>query len=181
MVSGIEAAAVLLVIVVFIVFRMSLRVMRNRRGAKYSLRSILLMPVVYMVLTALLLVGLAPLWMGIVGVAIVLGILAGLQLGRSSELFEKDGKVLYRRSTAVMAIWIVGFVARIVIEFALPLLNGSAPSTIFSFAASSYQQNPILLAADMILGFSAGLLMGETIVLYNNHKASYGGKVPKKS
>ena len=102
----------------------------------------------------------------------------GAILGRRSELFEKDGKVLYKRSVEVMAIWLVGFVIRIGADFLFnPILRlGSA-----SVAVSAYQSSPILFGADLLLAFSAGLLLGEALVLYMNHRAKYPGRAKPQS
>lgn len=153
--------------------------MRNKNGVKYSVRSIFITPVIYLVLSAYFLIGLQPYQDAIVICVIVVGILVGMLLGKRSELFEKDGKVLYKRSVEVMAIWIVGFVLRIVADFFFnpALTSYFSPNSLSgasaSAAAVAYQSSLILLGVDLLLAFSAGLLLGEALILYMNHRKRY--------
>jgi hypothetical protein len=73
----------------------------------------------------------------------------------------------------------VGFTIRIAVNF---LFNPEITSAFGSGAILSpsqlatYQIGPILLGADILLAFSAGLLLGEAIVLYTNHRVKYAKK-----
>ena len=170
------------ILVVLIAGRLILRITRNRKGTKYSVRSIFTLPIIYLIISLFFMIGLSLLEASGLLLAIAIGILAGLQLGKHSEIFEHEGKVMYKRSAEVMAIWIVGFLIRIGIDFyANPsLFTGNFSLTSFS----AYESSPLLFGADILLAFSAGLLLGEALILYKRHKAKYSGskqgaKMPK--
>lgn len=172
--SDLLAPIAILIIIVFSLFR---RMMRNRNGAKYSVRAIFFTPIIYMVLTAFLVIGLSAFQDLAVVVAVIVGALAGLVLGKRSEIFEKDGNVMYRRSTEVMAIWLIGFVVRIALDFVSnPFFNGTATnssSTSISSIFAAYSTSPVLFGADLLLAFSAGMLFGEAYILYKNYNSKY--------
>ncbi len=81
-----------------------------------------------------------------------------------------------------MALWIIGFVARIAVDFIYnPIFNGALSANAIATATGSaalvaYASNPVVIGADFILAFSAGLLLGEAIVLYRNHRSRYGSR-----
>lgn len=157
-------------LIAIVLFR---RILRNKRGTKYSVRSIFITPIIYVALTLFFLLGLPVLWDAIVLAMIVVGVGAGLVLGKRSELFEKDGHVLYKRSMEVMIIWVIGFIVRIGVDF---FYNPAFAGNFSLSALAAYSTNPIVLGADIILAFSAGLLLGEAIVLYRNYNAKYSGR-----
>ena len=174
--------SVALIIVAVIVLVIGRRVISGRRGAKYSVQSIFITPFIYIVLTAALIIGVQIWQIGVIAAVVIIGVFAGMKLGKRSNIFEKDEKVMYRRSNEVLAIWVVAFIARIIIEFftdpyltsvitGAQSLNSTGISAIFLSSAS--QSNPILFAADILLAFSAGLLFGEALILYNEYNARY--------
>ncbi len=171
------------IIVLFIVFRLFMRVWNNSKGVKYSIRSLFMLPVIYLILSAYFILGLGLIQSILVVAAILVGIFVGIKLGEKSEIFEKDGKILYKRSTEVLAIWMVGFVVRIGAEFLTnPLFTGSAgnytnsSALLSSPAYKAYENGPVILGADILLAFSAGLLLGEAFVLYQNHTKNFKNK-----
>ncbi len=111
--------------------------------------------------------------------AVVLGVFAGMELGKRSDIFEKDGKILYRRSNEVLAIWIIAFVIRILIDFVAnpsilaAITNSSGSIGAIDFATAASQSNPFVFVADILLAFSAGLLFGEALILYRNFNFTY--------
>ena len=163
----------LLILLILIIFLLGRRVMRQRKGMKYSVRSIFLTPIIYTALTVYLLIG-VPFWQDLVILAVIIaGIVAGLALGRRSDLFEQDGKILYRRSNEVMMLWIIGYIIRIGIDLFFNPLYVQGPS-VSPASIAAYESSTIVFGADILLAFSAGLLLGEAIVLYRNYNARYG-------
>ncbi len=173
--------SVIILIVAIIIFVVGRRYIRSRRGTNYSVQSIFLTPIIYIILSAILVIGLQLWQTAILVVAVIAGVYGGMQLGKRSDIFEKDGKVLYKRSNEVLAIWIIAFVIRIVIDFvANPYLlqvitstNSSSSLSVIDLATAASQSNPIVLVADILLAFSAGLLFGEALVLYKNFNSKY--------
>ncbi|MDE1861072.1 MAG: DUF1453 family protein [Candidatus Micrarchaeota archaeon] len=165
--------------VAIILFILARRVIRNIKGAKYSTASIFMAPVIYLFLTLYLLVGLMA-WQDIaILIAIAAGTVAGLELGKHSDIFEKDGKVLYRRSNEIMILWIVGFVVRIGIDFlynpSFAMIASGEPANAAATAQLAvYETSPVIFGADMLLALSAGLLLGEAVMLYRKHGSRYG-------
>ena len=163
---------VIIAIFLFFIARMALRTIR---GSRYSVRGLFMRPVIYLVLTAFLVFGLA-LWQDLLLlVAAIIGAFIGLELGKKSNIFEHEGKIMYKRSSEVTILWIVGFVIRIGIDFVFnPAFNGSTPQTLSSiFALSSFESSPIVFGADLLLALSAGLLVGEAFVIYKNYNLKY--------
>jgi hypothetical protein len=171
----------IIVIAALVVFILGRRLIGSRKGTSYSVRSIFLRPIIYLVLSVILVLGLQLWQTAVLIVAIVLGGFAGLELGKRSDIFEKDGKILYRRSNEVLAIWIIAFVIRIAIDFitdpalfeALTSTNSSISISAIDVATAASQSNPLIFVADILLAFSAGLLFGEALVLYRNFNSKY--------
>jgi membrane protein CcdC involved in cytochrome C biogenesis len=162
----------LLIVPLLVVFLIARLFLRGRNGTNFSLTSIFIRPVIYTLITLafLLILGLEQDAM-LIG-AIVIGLLLGLVLGRKSDIFEKDGKVMYKRSNEVTILWLIGFVIRILIDFFYnPALT--APSLNITQILLYEKTIPILFIADILLAFTAGLLLGEAIVLYQSHKKKY--------
>ncbi len=165
--GALDSAIVFSFVIVFVLAR---RVISQRKGANFSVRSIFFTPIIYIILSAYFLIGLSALDVGIVAVAIIAGIAAGLWFGeRGAEIFEKDGKIMYKRSFEVMAVWIVGYIIRLAADF----FAGGLTSAPF---ASPAVATPIILGADIILAFSAGLLLGEAAALLTKHRRRDTGK-----
>lgn len=169
-------------ILVFVVGR---RVFSARKGSRYSEQSIFMRPIIYIVLTALLVVaGVQVLEILAIAISVILGVFLGLKLGSRSDIFEKDGKIMYKRSNEVLLIWIVAFVIRLCIDFLTnPYLMGVLTGTVTLASLSTAmllstanQANPIIIAADLLLGFSAGLLFGEALILRRDYNSRYGEK-----
>ncbi|HUB92662.1 MAG TPA: CcdC protein domain-containing protein [Candidatus Saccharimonadales bacterium] len=175
--SVLGVSAIPIVVIALVAVRLFVRMRRNKKGSRYSLRSIFLLPVIYIALSAYFVLGLGAFDSAMVLASVIVGIAAGLFLGRRSEIFEKEGKIMYRRSAEVMAVWMVGFVIRVAIDFLSFSSLGSGSASISGVLSSAsfaaYESSPLVFAADLLLGFSAGLLLGETIVLYREHASRY--------
>lgn len=155
---GSSEGVVLLILVLFI----SLRIYRGMRGQKFTNR-IYLLPIIYIVLTVLTLFTYAPslLEIAVTLVAIPVGAIAGLKLGESAQIFEKGGVAHYKRSPVIMGIWLVSYVARVLLPIAFP-------AAIF-----------ILFIVGAILAFTSGMLLGETINLRKKYNVHISSKVQR--
>lgn len=163
---------IVMAIVVFFIARMA---WRGIKGTRYSATSLFLRPILYMALSAFLILGLI-LWQdAVLALAAAAGVLLGLAFGKRANLFEKDGSIMYKRSNEVTILWMVAFAIRISIDFLFdPAINGSSTSITSIFAATSaFESSLPVYGADLLLAFSAGLLFGEALVLYRSYKSRY--------
>ena len=162
----------LLIVPLIVVFFIARLFLRGRKGAKFSLTGIFIRPVIYTIITLAFLFILSPEQDAMLIAAIAIGLLLGLLLGRRSDIFEKDGKVMYRRSNWVTILWLIGFAIRILIDF---LYNPALTAPTLNIAQVLFYEKTtyILFIADILLAFTAGLLLGEAIVLYQSHKKKY--------
>lgn len=169
----------LILVIALILYVIGRRIISGTRGVKYSVRSIFLRPIIYIVLSAILMLGLELWQIGVLVAAILAGIFLGKWLGKKSNIFEKDGAVMYKRSNVILGLWIAAFVIRLAIDFLTdPELfgaTGSSAPTIATVLAAA-QHNPIVFFADILLALTAGLLLGEALILYRDFN-----KRPKKS
>lgn len=169
----------IIIIFALLIYVIGRRIVRGTKGVQYSVRSIFLTPIIYLILTAVLVIGLLSWQIAVLVVFIAAGLLLGKELGKRSDIFEKDGKILYTRSKEVLAIWIIAFVIRIAIDFTNPAFLGlitnssSSSSGSIDLAMASTQTTPIVFIADLLLSCSAGLLFGEALVLYENFNTKY--------
>ena len=182
-----ESILIVIAIIVFFIARMA---WRGIKGTRYSVTSLFMRPIIYLVLTAFLIIGLLIWQDALLAVVAAAGVLIGLELGKRANIFEKDGKVLYKRSNEVTILWLVAFVIRISIDFFLnpalnspPAFNSTANFSITSIlvASSAFESSPWVFGADLLLAFSAGLLLGEAIVLYRGFNKKYKGVAASKS
>ncbi len=169
----------IIIIFALLIYVIGRRIVRGTNGVQYSVRSIFLTPLIYLILSAILVVGLSAWQIGVLVVFVAAGMLLGKELGKRSDIFEKDGKILYKRSKEVLAIWIIAFVIRIAINFTNPSFLGlitnssSSPPSSIDFAMASGQATAPVFVADLLLACSAGLLFGEALVLYENFNTRY--------
>lgn len=169
-----------IIIIAIIAFVIGRRLIGNKKGSKYSLRSIFLRPLIYLVLTIVFIIGLQLWQIGVIVVSVVLGIFLGMKLGERSNIFETDGKIMYKRSNDVLAIWLIAFIIRISVDlftnpfFASGATNSSiSNSTSITSILAAASQSPIIFGADILLAFSAGLLFGEALILQRNFNSKY--------
>lgn len=161
-----------LIIPLIIIFFIARVFLRKRKGSVYSVRGIFLRPILYILISIAFLFILSLEQDLLLIVAILLGTLIGLILGKRSDMFEKNGKIMYKRSNEITILWLVGFVVRILIDlYYNPALSSS---TINLSKILIYEQTiPILFISDILLALTAGLLLGEAIILYKNHAKMY--------
>ncbi len=140
-----------LVYIVLIGLLVSRRIIRGIRGRKYKRSRIIMAPVIYLLLTALLIFADFKLYgseyVMFLLFLIVVGLIIGLKFGEKAEFFYKDNQIFYRRSQAILVLWFFSYIGRLVILFYFP--------------------NIVILAelVDVLLSFSTGLLIGEAFVI----------------
>jgi membrane protein CcdC involved in cytochrome C biogenesis len=151
----------LLLIVVFL----SYRVYRGVTGARFSMRRVFTVPIIYAGLTILSFLGFPATLtdVAVTIIALVAGIFAGLRLGHNVKFYQQNNATYYKRSPFIMILWLVAYVLRFGAEFFIPL------------------SATVNLLIEMLLGFSSGLLLGEAIHIYRKygeHKAGLSKQAP---
>ncbi|MCL5262275.1 MAG: hypothetical protein M1390_00315 [Candidatus Marsarchaeota archaeon] len=142
---------VLLAVIAIVV---TLRLYRAARGTKYSAARVYRLPVFYILFTA---VALATISLTLADVTIavavfVAGIIVGLRISGGVSFSDRRGIVYYKRSPAVMILWLASFVSRFAIEILYP--------------ASHYA----LLAVALLLAGTTGLILGEALHLKKGYE-----------
>ncbi len=165
------------VFIAILIVAVAIRTVRGMSGSEYSAKKLFTRPAAYIVLTALLVFGLA-LWQdAVLFISVAAGILLGLALGRKGNVFEQDGRVMFKRSLEVTLLWLVAYVIRIGIDFAFnPAFTQSStasPASIF-IAANAFEGGILVFGADVLLSFTAGLLLGEALALRRSYRERIG-------
>lgn len=165
------------VFIAILIVAVAIRTVRGMSGSDYSAKKLFTRPAAYIVLTVLLVFGLA-LWQdAVLFISVAAGILLGLALGRKGNVFEQDGRVMFKRSLEVTLIWLVAYVIRIGVDFAFnPALTQSStpsPASIF-IAANAFEGSILIFGADLLLSFTAGLLLGEALALRRSYRERIG-------
>ena len=163
-----EYVYVIIIILLFVV----LRTRSQMRGRRADTRRIFTRPVLYGFLT-LFLLAITPnaellvfaLLFGIIGYII------GTKLGVKSKVFEKDGVIRYKGYNEVFFIWIGAFVLRLLIEITLPLPATSAAPVLLSSYTNPASAYFWYMIVDLLLAFSAGMLLGEARHIYRMYKS----------
>ncbi len=142
---------VLLAVIAIVV---TLRLYRTARGTKYSAARVYRLPAFYILFTA---VALATISLTLTDVTIaaavfVAGIIVGLRISGGVSFSDRRGIVYYRRSPAVMILWLASFVGRFAIEVLYP--------------ANHYA----LLAVALLLAGTTGLILGEAFHIKNRYE-----------
>jgi hypothetical protein len=159
----------LIFIILLFVF---LRARKQIRGRKANIRSIFTRPLLYIVLTLLLLAA-TPNADVLVSALLfsVLGYLLGTKLGVRSKVFEKDGIILSKGSNEVFFIWTGAFILRLIIEIAFPLSTVQMSASLLYNHANLGTAYLLYLVVDSLLAFSAGILLGEARHIYRMYKS----------
>jgi len=146
-----SSSYVFLVYIALIILFVVRRIIRGIRVKIYKRSRILMPPVIYLFLTSIYMFADYKLY-GFYYVIfliflIVLGVLVGLKFGETAEFFYKDNQLFYKRSQAILSLWLISYIGRLVIFLYLP--------------------NVMILAEllDVLLSFTTGLLVGEAIVI----------------
>lgn len=135
---------IILVIFIVIIYRRTNVIMKGR---KLSNRSLIRLPLIYTILTALFLYDVGTLFIVLAIVLYLAAIAPGYLLAKETKIFKKEENQYYKSSIVITLIWIVLFIVRIVIELVSPenlLLEG---------------------VTAVLLAFSAGLFVGEGLLI----------------
>ncbi len=157
-------------VIIIVLLFVALRMRSQMRGRMADTRRIFTRPVLYAFLT-LVLLALTP-RIEVLSFALLAGIIGyiiGTNLGIKSKVFEKDGAIRFRGSNEIFLIWTATFVVRLLIEIVLPLPTASASSMFLSYANSSSAYFWYTVV-DLLLAFSAGMLLGESRHIYRMYK-----------
>jgi hypothetical protein len=143
---------ILVIIVLLLVIRRSLR---SVRGRKFSKRRIIQRPAVLIALSAVLLVFPVFYQSDILYfvLSIVAGTVAGTRLGTLSKIYRNEGIFFYKSSILLTSIWVVTYVLRLILEL--------------FFNITSFLVDTIFI---ILLTFSSGLFLGEAINLLEKYK-----------
>lgn len=162
-------------IIIIVLLFVLLRTRSQIRGRKTGTRQIFMRPVLYGFLTLLLLT-ITPNVMVLLFALLfaVIGYLVGTKLGIKSKVFEKDGVVRSKGSNEVFFIWIGAFILRLLIEVALPLPTSSSASVLLSNYTNPASAYFWYMIVDLLLAFSAGMLLGEARHIYRMYKSVKG-------
>ncbi|QKR00796.1 DUF1453 family protein [Metallosphaera tengchongensis] len=153
---GFQGGVVYLGVIGAIVVLSSLRTVYGR---KYRPTRVVLRPLLYLVLGAL--VTLQDLEaLPLVSIGFIAGLALGLRLGVGSTLFLKEGTLYYKRSILIYVLWLSLFLVRVGIESLEP-------------SGLNLVEISIL---DSSLMFSSGLLIGESFHLVRKAREFGKGK-----
>ncbi len=133
----------------------TLRVYRSAKGTRFSTTRLYRLPALYLIFTAIAIASIIPTSTEImIAVAsAAAGIAIGLRLAGGVKFFEKNGAVYYKRSPAIMIIWLVSFIGR--------------------FAAEAFYPSDhyALVAVALVLAVTTGLILGEAFHIKRNYEA----------
>lgn len=155
----------LLFFLVFIAMILGVRIYRNLNGRLYTRSRVMGLPFLY---TALSLITVAALSLVDNVVLLTLlfipaGTLIGFRFGTNVRVFTRNGLVYFIRSPAIMLIWVVSLVSRLLIEIFYP---GNLDA---------------LLVVDSALTLTTGILIGEAVNILRKGKDIEGLKPSQNS
>jgi len=150
--GSMETLVIFLAIIAIIVAR---RIARGIYGRRYSTGRVLFLPVFYVLLTLVFVIFLN---LGDTDIYYTLllipaGAVVGLRIGGGISFFMKNGEVYYRRSPAILIIWLASYVSRILLEVLYPT------------------NRTIAFAVDVVLALTAGLIIGEAVHLIQGRRS----------
>lgn len=135
----------IIVIFIIIILYLLYRIYRSTKGMKYTERNVYRGPLLYLILVFLGIAVLNPTYIEIISVilSIIIGYFVGRKLSGGVSFFEKNNTTYYRRSPAVLILWVISFLVRFIIEIFYP--------TNFILA----------LITEIILAITTGIILGE--------------------
>ncbi len=145
------------IIIFVIVLIVARRLYSGVNGTKFSLFRVFRLPVLYIALTVILILtsAVTKFFYYMLSVSIALFFIlfvVGLIYSKDMEFFEKEEKLYYKRKPYIMIIWMVTFLARIILEIA-------ASNLIYA-----------IYTVNVLMALSTGLITGEAINTYKSHK-----------
>ncbi len=149
-----SSAPLLVFLIIFVIFIMARRIYSGINGRRFKTTRLFTIPFIYLLLLLFFLgafIGLLDYILIIILIGIV-GLIPGFAFGESVTFFEKNNSLYYKRSPLILIIWAAGFIVRLILEL-------------------FYPQN--LLAnfiVDSLLGFTLGMIIGESIKAMKKYK-----------
>lgn len=146
-------------LLMFLAIIVTLRIYRGINGRIYSTARVLRVPVIYVFLTLITVIGVGTFEPILVATLALIpaGFLLGYRFATKVTFFNRNNTVYYKRSPAVLIIWLISFIIRLVLEITIP------PTVTIDFIV------------DLILCSTTGIFIGEALNVVRMRK-SYSGK-----
>lgn len=146
-------------LLIFLAIIVTLRIYRGINGRIYSTARVLRVPVIYVFLTLITVIGVGTFEPILVATLALIpaGFLLGYRFATKVTFFNRNNTVYYKRSPAVLIIWLISFIIRLVLEITIP------PTVTIDFIV------------DLILCSTTGIFIGEALNVVRMRK-SYSGK-----
>ncbi len=146
-------------LLIFLAIIVTLRIYRGINGRIYSTARVLRVPVIYVFLTLITVIGVGTFEPILVATLALIpaGFLLGYRFATNITFFNRNNTVYYKRSPAVLIIWLISFIIRLVLEITIP------PTVTIDFIV------------DLILCSTTGIFIGEALNVVRMRK-SYSGK-----
>ncbi len=146
-------------LLMFLAIIVTLRIYRGINGRIYSTARVLRVPVIYVFLTLITVIGVGTFEPILVATLALIpaGFLLGYRFATNITFFNRNNTVYYKRSPAVLIIWLISFIIRLVLEITIP------PTVTIDFIV------------DLILCSTTGIFIGEALNVVRMRK-SYSGK-----
>jgi hypothetical protein len=149
---------------VIVVIFLSRKIVRALHGGRFTRRSLIVGPLLYIVFTIAADYGISLLSTIFVFLAFLLGMYISIHTGKGVTFFTKNDLPYYKRPLWVIGVWSIAFIGRMVIIFYFPGYDDS----FFS----------------VLLGFATGLIIGEAMQIVWQHRrasSSQSGKQKRES
>ncbi|MHB1708297.1 MAG: hypothetical protein ACYCT2_02335 [Thermoplasmataceae archaeon] len=146
-IGGVGSSLFLIVIIALIVIR---RIYRGINGRRFSTSRIFTIPIVYtlLLLTSFISLPVSSLYEASLLLLILPGIVVGMRFGNAVVFFERDSQTFYKRSQFVLVFWLISLLVRETLALLYPSVT------------------LVILAVDGLLSLTTGLIIGESIRLY---------------
>ncbi len=147
-----------LVLGIFVTLMVIRRVRSYLRGYKYNTSRLIRVPVIYALILLFFssdVIFLAPpslIQLITMTAAAVAGIVGGLFFGKSGEVFKRDDQIYFKRSVVILAIWLISFLSRLVLDLLYP---------------TDFTVQYMVIS---LLAFSTGLFAGESVAIYGTYR-----------
>ncbi len=150
--SGNQNSTIIILIIIAVII--TLRTYRGFKGTKFSKFAVYFRPIFYTVATliSLFLIFTSYIEILYLVIAIAFGCLIGLKMGGGVRFFEKDYVIYFKRSALIITLWLASFIARFAVDY---------------FYSSNFYVN---LAAELLLGVTTGMLIGEAYHINDKYK-----------
>ncbi len=139
---------------IFLAIIVTLRIYRGINGRVYSTYRVMRVPVVYVLLTLFTILAVGTFYPILVATLVLIpaGLLLGYRFGTKVKFFSRNGRLYYARSPAILIVWLVSFIGRLIVEVTIP------PTLTVDFVI------------DVVLCATTGLLIGEAMNIVRKRK-----------